>query len=59
MKTRKGNKRDQQITMQNEMEDNISHRKKRNKKVKYKHKSHWLAIEDDDYEFPNYKDEEE
>lgn len=58
MKTKKGNKRDQQTQMNDQMGDTIPHSKKRKVKVKYKHKNHWLQ-QDEDYELPKYKDEEE
>ncbi len=58
MKAKKGNKRDQQLKMKDQMEDSIPHSKKRNVKVKYNHKSHWLQ-QDENYELTIYKDEEE
>lgn len=59
MKSRKENKRSLKPIKKDEIDETFSHGKKRNDKVKYKHKNHWLAEEDDDYTPPKYKDEEE
>ena len=59
MKTKKNNNRNQEIEMKEQMENKTSLGKSKRTKVKYNHKNHWLEQDDSDYEFPNYKDEEE
>lgn len=58
MKFRKNQNRDQRNTLNDQVSDNIHNRKKKNKKVKYKHKNYWLE-EDDNYDLPIFKYEEE
>ncbi|MDF1695132.1 MAG: hypothetical protein P1U56_04845 [Saprospiraceae bacterium] len=58
MKPRKENKKDSnKWDRSNRIDENPLKRRKRSK-AKYKYKNHWLE-EDDSFEFPNYKIEEE
>ena len=58
MKSKKDHKRNSgKRERENLSNENPLKRRKKNK-TKYRHKNHWLR-EDDSYEFPNYKSEEE
>ena len=58
MKPRKENRRElNKRDRENTMGENPLKRRKKNK-TKYRHKNRWLE-EDDSYEFPKYKMEEE
>ncbi len=59
MKTKKNNKRNQEVEMNGQTANKTTNDKMKQVKVKYNHKNHWLEQDDSDYEFPNYKDEEE
>ena len=59
MPLRKKHKKDFIQKVKDQIGDTMHHGKPLTGKEKYKHKSHWLDQEDDDFELPNYKDEEE
>lgn len=59
MKNKKDLKRNQQSRIKDPAGDSLQLGKVRKIKEKYKHKNHWLREEDDDYELPKFKDEEE
>lgn len=60
MPLKKKHKKDFITKMKDQVGDTIYHGKNVVHKEKYKHKNHWLEEQDDDdYELPNYKDEEE
>ena len=58
MKPRKENKWDSNKKGRGNMSDENPLKRRKKNKTKYRHKNHWLE-EDDSYEFPNYKIEEE
>ncbi|MFT4565088.1 MAG: hypothetical protein ACJA1A_003048 [Saprospiraceae bacterium] len=60
MPHRKLHKKDLKPKMKDQVGDTIHHGKLKIAKEKYKHKSHWLELDDDDdFEDPKYKGEEE
>lgn len=59
MKSNKGDKRTQLKKTNDQSGKTNHHGKKTEKKMKYNHKNHWLEQDDDFYEMPKYKDEEE
>jgi hypothetical protein len=60
MKNKKGNKKELESKIKEENELAAKRRKKKDEKIKYRHKNHWLAeFDDDDDALPIYKDEEE
>lgn len=58
MKNKKNHKKELTPKLKDQIGDTIPHAKKRNDKIKYRHKNHWLEDEDD-YVLPSYRDEEE
>ncbi|MDA9774388.1 hypothetical protein N9B82_05465 [Saprospiraceae bacterium] len=59
MKSRDLDKREHQSKPKAKIESKNNRTKPGNSKVKYNHKNHWLAQEDDDYDLPILKTEEE
>ena len=59
MPLKKKHKKELQVKMKDQIGETIHHGKSKITKEKYKHKNRWLEEDDDDYEMPNYKDEEE
>ena len=60
MPLRKKHKKDLIPKKKDQIGDKIHHGKPLSTKVKYKHKNHWLEQDDEeDYDFPRNKDEEE
>lgn len=58
MKPKKEYKKHSPRSNEEDMQRGISSRKMKNRKVKYKHRNHWLEA-DDDYESWEFKSEEE
>ncbi len=61
MPLRKKHKKELTPKQKDQIGDTLHHGKPMSVKEKYKHKNHWLAQDDDDndFELPNDKDEEE
>ena len=59
MKSKKEHKREKNKSLKDNTRDGKSRRIKTDSKIKYRHKSHWLDEEDDDYTSSNFSLEEE
>ena len=59
MKSKKDHKREKNRSLRDNTRDGKSRRIKTDSKVKYRHKTHWLDEEDDDYMSSNFSLEEE